>query len=44
MWWWWLGKTGGCVTGTGPAWRIVPNNIHGARLDGEKRILEENEN
>ena len=27
----------------GPAGRIVPNNIHGARLDGEKRSLEENE-
>ena len=43
MWWWWLGKTGGCATGTGPAGRIVPNNIHVARLDDEKRSLEENE-
>ena len=43
MWWWWLGKTGGCATGTEPAGRIVLNNIHVARLDGEKRSLEENE-
>ena len=38
-----MGKTGGCATGTEPAGRIVPNNIHVARLDDEKRSLEENE-
>ena len=32
---------GDCATGTVPAGRILPNNIHGARLDGEKRSLEE---
>ena len=42
MWLWRLGKTGGCATGAGLAGRIVPNNFHGARLDGEKRSLEEN--